>query len=156
MPPEGVVAAAAMTRSAVFSQTWIATGGSMVRVLDVERLLRSLLPELDRRVAAARLPWTGTLRFVSEIGAATLRIGPDRVEILTVGDDQIDPQAVPDSTPDSTLELPQTALARLALGAIPPTAVLSGLDSPLSHDIRGTLEALFPHRHPHLALVDRY
>lgn len=147
MPPEGAVAAAAMTRSAVFTQAWIATGGSMVRVLDVERLLRALQPELTRRATAARLPWTGMLRLVTEVGAATLLVGPDRIELLAA-DDQSDPDAI--------VDLPQAALARLALGSLPPAAVLAAVVPPSSDDLRRTLETLFPHRNPHLALADRF
>jgi hypothetical protein len=54
------------------------------------------------------------------------------------------------------VRLPQTALARLALGTFPPGDVLDGLDSPPGPQERDFLAALFPARYPHMYWPDRY
>lgn len=143
--PEGLVAAAAQSQTSVASQKMIATGGSMVRVLDVARLLHALKPELDRRVAAARLPWTGTLEIVTDIGSAALTITHDAVHV-----------AEGSEPTTATLNLPQTALARLALGVLDPAELLTALDDPPVGDVATALTTLFPRRNPHLSLLDRY
>lgn len=145
LPPDGLVAAAAQSRTSVASQKTIATGGSMVRVLDVARLLHSLKPELDRRVVSSQVPWTGTLQIVTDIGSAVLVITDDAVG---VGEGSEPARA--------TLKLPQTALARLALGVLDPAALLAGLDDPPVDDVATTITMLFPRRNPHLSLIDRY
>lgn len=54
------------------------------------------------------------------------------------------------------LTLPQTTLARLALGVLDPTAVLAALDDPPVGEVVAVIATLFPRRHPHLSLIDRY
>lgn len=147
MPPEGHVASAAMTRSATFKQTYIATGGSMVRVLDVARLCRALLPEFRERIKAARLVWTGNLQIVTEIGSAILAIESDDIHVL---------DEAPTSSQTHVIQIAQPALARLAMGAIPPYDVLGRLDDPPSATIQELVATLFPQRHPHMSLIDRY
>src|SRR5438128_905137 len=54
------------------------------------------------------------------------------------------------------VRLPQTTLARLALGAYAPADPLARLERPPAGQTRALLEALFPLRHPHLSLPDRF
>ena len=49
-----------------------------------------------------------------------------------------------------TVELPQTALARLCLGGFDPTDVLARLPTPPDPEVEGVLRVLFPRRMPHL------
>ena len=46
--------------------------------------------------------------------------------------------------------------ARLALGAFPPGELLARLETPPDERACQLLEALFPLRHPHMHLPDRF
>lgn len=155
LPPEGHVAAAAMRQDARFIQEFTACGASMARTLDVARLLDQLRPELQARLEQCRLPFTGSLRFETEIGAATLSATP---EGLVVASSSGGANASPDTPPTSErrVTLPQADLARLALGAFPPEDLLARLKSPPDAATAELLAALFPRRHPHMYLPDRY
>jgi hypothetical protein len=164
-PPEGLVAAAAMRQDAAIDLRFSACGSSMARVLNVERLLRALAPELAARAQAARLPIAGTLRIeaVDEettpveappfAGGATLEIGPDGVTVAPRP-----PSVTGHRAPgaDFTLRLPQAELARLALGVFPPGDVLARLPSPPDAVTAELVGFLFPRRHPHMWIPDRF
>jgi hypothetical protein len=146
LPPEGPVAAAAMRQRARFTQAYQACGGSMARVLSVERLLTALLPELTARARAARWEATAALRLETDLGGATLRLTPEGV---TLGETEDAP----------VLRLPQWALAQLALGAYPPSDIMARLEpaSGAEDALTGrVVETLFPLRRPHMHLPDRY
>jgi hypothetical protein len=147
-PPEGALAASAMRQYARFQQNYSACGSSMARVLDVTRLLHSLAPELYARLQTNRSGFVGAIVFETDMGASTLRIASDGV---TVEDGASD-------TTGETLRvvLPQTELARLALGAFPPDDLLSRLLQPPSQTAIALLTMLFPLRFPHMHLPDRY
>ena len=147
MPPEGIVASSAMTRTATFKQSFIATGGSMVRVLNVERLFRALEPEFRARIAASRVDWTGTLQFMTEIGGAAIAIDGTNVEVRPI---------VSEVHNVHTLRLPQSALARFAMGSLNPDTILARHNVPSSATMNTLIETLFPRRHSHMFLVDRY
>src|SRR5207247_673476 len=103
-------------------------GSSMARVLNVGRLLEALQPELARRLRAAGSSFAGALRIQTEIGAAALTITPDGVTV-----DDTDPSRASDPTtrgPQLDLPLPQSELARLALGVFPPGDLLARLERP--------------------------
>jgi hypothetical protein len=137
-PPEGSVAAAAALGDARLLRSSARSGGSMARVLNVERLLVALAPELRRRLGQAAPPaggWPDSIRFATEVGEGTLHLGgtgsPRRVD------------------------LPGTTLARMALGAYDPADLL--VRAGVADDgVRRVLVALFPRRHPHLYPPDRY
>ncbi|HEV2125233.1 MAG TPA: hypothetical protein VGW38_20980, partial [Chloroflexota bacterium] len=135
-PPEGPVAAAAAFQDSRFVLKTSRSGDSMARVLDIDRLLSALKPELIRRLEASRTSFRGSIEFVTDMGEATLA--------LTEGDDTL------------TVHLPQTALARLALGAYDPADLLNRFDTPPDERTRALLQVLFPQRHPHMSLPDRY
>ncbi|MCW3097208.1 MAG: hypothetical protein JWL77_2826 [Chthonomonadaceae bacterium] len=147
-PPEGALAASAMRQYARIQQNYSACGNSMARVLDVTRLLRALAPELQARLQAAHSPFVGPLVFKTDMGDATLHIVPGAV---TVEDGA-------SNTTGETLRavLPQTELARLALGAFPPDDILSRLPQPPPQTAIALLTMLFPLRFPHMYLPDRY
>lgn len=151
-PPEGAIAAAAMRQDCVAESRFSACGSSMVRVLDVERLLRALAPELSARARAARLPVAGMLRIESDLGAAALEVGPDGVELVR-RDEPTNDQRV---DVEFALHLPQTELARLALGAFPPEDLLARLPAPPDSATAELIGVLFPLRHPHMWIPDRY
>lgn len=146
LPPEGPIAAAAMRLPSRFISLCEACGGSMARVLNVERLLTALLPEFTARVRAAGWDAADALRLETDLGAATLCLTPGGVELAA-------------SEEARALRLPQTALAQLALGAFPPATILDRLASDsgaADGATRRLVELLFPHRHQHMHLPDRY
>jgi GNAT superfamily N-acetyltransferase len=153
LPPEGPVAAAAMRQSARSVHRYVPCGSSMARVLDVGRLLQVLQPELALRLEAAGSRFTGTLRLETEIGAAALTITPDGVTVAPT-DLSRDDRGGPGERLE--LYLPQAELARLALGVFPPGDILARLEQPPDEETRRLVEILFPLRHPHMYLPDRF
>jgi predicted acetyltransferase len=146
-PPEGPLAAAAMRQDARFVQSYDACGGSMARVVSVPRLLEQLRPELAARVKAERSKFAGTLEIRTDIGTAALRIGPRSVRVT---------HAAAGNGPRLAVALPQSDLARLALGAFQPEDVLARLPEQPSAAAAELIQLLFPTRHPHMHLPDRY
>lgn len=144
-PPEGTLASAAMRQYARFQHNYSACGNSMARVLDPTRLLRALLPELQARLHATHTAFTGSLLFETDLGDTALHITPDTITVKA--------GAVAESL---RVSLPQTDLARLALGAFPPEDVLARLPHPPSEEAADLLQKLFPQRYPHMRLPDRY
>jgi hypothetical protein len=148
LPPAGALASAAMLRGATFRQAYSACGGSMARVLDTARLLRSLQPELTRRWLAAGAPLAGSLALHSETGSATLHYGPRGVSVERGA-----------AGAARACVVPQAILARLALGAMDPEFLLSRTDAPSlprEGQVPRVLTLLFPPRFPHMHLPDRY
>lgn len=146
-PPEGALPAAAMRQYARFMQNYSACGNSMARVLDVTRLLRTLAPELTARLQAASPSFVGTLLIETDMGDAALKITPD---VVTVENGAIA------SADALRFTLLQQELARLALGAFPPGDLLARLPQPPSEEVEMLLGNMFPVRHPHMHLPDRY
>ncbi len=144
-PPEGPISSAAMRQDARLLGNFSACGGSMARVLNVGRLLESLRPELAARLRSARSDLSGSLLLRTEIGDATLIFGPDGVSVADTA-----------SGAEFTASLPQSELARLALGAFPPDDILSRLPEPPADDVAKLLQTLFPLRYSHMHLPDRY
>ncbi|MBW3622029.1 MAG: GNAT family N-acetyltransferase [Armatimonadetes bacterium] len=149
LPPEGPIADAARHHHAGFMQNYSLAADSMARVLNVERLLSSLVPELEARYAAAKADFTGALRFRTDIGEATLNVTPERIAVA-------DSAAPLPALNVTTVHMPQTTLARLALGAFPPDDLLARLNPAPEERTRRILATLFPHRHPHMFIPDRY
>jgi hypothetical protein len=149
LAPEGPVAAAARQQNASLVQLFHRCGSSMVRVLQVRRLLRALTPELNIRLRSVPFTFSGALHLKTDLEDVTLRIAPDGVRL----EDTLSPAH--DETV-LTAFLPQTALARLALGASPPDDLLARLDNPPEPDAQRLLEILFPQRCPHMYLPDRF
>lgn len=165
LPPEGPVAAAAMRQSATFVRRFVRCGSSMARVLHVGRLLRALQPELARRLQAAGSHYLGTLHFQTEIGGACLTIRPEGISVAESPEPAGSQPACTESeaaaaapSPAERIEvrLPQADLARLALGVFPPDDSLARLENPPGEEARQLLGLLFPLRHPHMYLPDRF
>jgi hypothetical protein len=150
-PPEGPMAAAAMHTTAVFQQHYYVDSHFMARILNVGRLLRQLAPELVVRLGEVGMSFQGTLRLETDIGGATLHISPEGIQV----DDTTD-VTQPHRAQVSTVHLPQTVLARLVFGAFAPGDLLSRLEQPPHGETRDLLEAMFPPRHPHINLPDRF
>ncbi len=146
VPPDSVLAHAARYTDCRVVQMYSANGGSMVRLLDTWRLLKSLEPELSRlaRMAGSNMP-TRRLTIRTECGQACLHVSPNGVEVA------------PDTeSPQATVVIPQGTLARLALGFAPAGDLCARLPEPPTDDLIALLEALFPLRYQHMYLPDRY
>lgn len=150
VPPDSMVALGARYRNARQVQLYSANGGSMVRTLNVQRLLQSLLPELNRQVSQARQPVPPfCLTFRTELGEGTLCLnakGGTLAENCSPGS----------QTNCFTVELSQAVLARLALGFAPAEDLCARLPSPLPEQVVSLLSLLFPARYQHAYLPDRY
>lgn len=146
-PPEGPLYAAVMRQYAHCLQKYSACGNSMASVLDVTRLLHALAPELQARLQTANSHFVGSLVFQTDIGNAILQIRPDTVTVVSETDGAADALRI---------TLPQTELARLALGAFPPDDLLARLPDLPSAKTANLLTTLFPLRLPHMHLPDRY
>jgi GNAT superfamily N-acetyltransferase len=154
IPPEGPVAAAARYRTATFQQTYSADSESMVRTLHPGRLLQALAPELERRLRAALPTFQGTLLLETELGSVALHVAPGRLDVA-------DGQGVLGSRArapgqERAVHVPQMDLARLALGAFGAADLLARLERPPAGAAHTLIEALFPPRHPHVSIPDRF
>ena len=94
----------------------------MARTLDPRRLLAALLPELSARLRAAGMGFDGVVRFVTDEGAAAVRLGPAEPTLIETVE--------PSDGESLEIALPQTALARLVLGGYPPQDVLARIEAP--------------------------
>jgi len=153
VPPDSLIAHAARYTDARLVQLYSANGGSMVRVLSVERLLHALQPELSRqlRLSAQKVaPCRLTLR--TELGEGTLLIDEEGVRSGRVEAYMTSGQG----SRSYILSLPQGVLARLALGFAPADDLCARLPKPLSEEVVSLLKLLFPVRYQHAYLPDRY
>ncbi|MDW8105682.1 MAG: GNAT family N-acetyltransferase [Armatimonadota bacterium] len=149
VPPDSTVALAARYLDARHVQLYSANGGSMVRTLNVERLLRALLPELNRQVREARQavsPCCLTLR--TELGEGTLCLDENGVTLAE--------HCSCTEEERFSIDLPQGTLARLALGFAPAQDLCARLAVPLPEGVVFLLSLLFPPRYQHAYLPDRY
>jgi predicted N-acetyltransferase YhbS len=145
VPPEGPVASAAAYEGAEISSVYTRGGDFMARVLDVDRLLRQLLPELTARILATRSHFRGQLKIRTEDGNVSLFISPDGVSA--------DGRSAGNHL---TVELPQAMLARLCLGGFDTADVLARLPQRPDPEAALLLRALFPRRFPHIYPMDRF
>jgi GNAT superfamily N-acetyltransferase len=145
IPPEGPVASAAAYQGGEMRAVYTRGGDFMCRMLDADRLLQQLLPELTLRVQATRQPFQRLLTFATDEGEATIVISPDGVEVAGGRNDDA-----------PVVALPQSALARLCLGGFDPEDVLMRLPRPPDTALRPLLCLLFPRRRPHIYPMDRF
>jgi hypothetical protein len=156
LPPGGHVARAAMLQDATFEQRFQVAGGSMARVLDTQRLLAALAPELTARARAAGLREGTMLVCETEEGQAAVQLSGTGVSVVPA------PAPEPAHRPGSAAagvvaaRLTQSCLARLALGAFAPEELLDRLEWSLDERARDVIVALFPQRRPHMYWPDRY
>lgn len=144
-PHNGLVASAARHRYSRFSAEYSPNADFMACTLDVPGLLNALEPELSERARSASIGAEESLGFRTDEGEATLAVTSEGV-------------AVKDSAkmPDLVVELPQSTLARLCLGAYPPEDVLARLENTPNERTRKLVEILFPKRSPLIYPTDRF
>jgi hypothetical protein len=145
IPPQGPIAAAATYEGGSIRSVYTRGGDFMGRVLDLDRFIDQMLPEFSARIAAARLSFRGWLTFETELGRASLFIGPDEAsrEGGANGDNLM-------------VALPQATLARLCLGGFDSQDVIARLPNPIEPRAVPLLLTLFPRRHPHIYPMDRF
>lgn len=152
VPPDSLVAVAARYTDARHVQLYSANGGSMVRVLSVERLLRALEPEWSRQIRqCGQKVMACQITFRTELGDGTLLIDEDGVRSVHFSAHQ---QA--ETRHSYIVRLPQGTLARLALGFAPAEDLCARLPEPLPEEAVSLLKLLFPVRFQHAYLPDRY
>jgi hypothetical protein len=123
-------------------------GDSMARVMDVGRLLTALAPELTARVAAARWDRDVTLAVRTDLGTGYLSVRRGACSYHATRPGGAGEQIV--------FDVPQPALARLVFGAAEPQEIVERLDHPPVGLAAELVEVLFPRRHQHMYLPDRY
>lgn len=147
--PDGAVAAAAQLQDAwSISYAW-QSAGPLVRLLDTERLIAAVLPELQHRWRGAGVDIDGILHIRTELGTVSLRLSPAGVVVQQSG------LVGQRSGSPFVVDLPHQVVARLALGGFRPDDLLGRLATPPSETEQRCLEALFPARQPYLHLPDR-
>lgn len=145
IPPEGPLAWAAAYQGGRLLGAYTRGGDFMGRVVNVESLMRQMLPEFTERVRATGLRFHGQLKFVTEEGEASLYISPDGVRI------ERDPGGK-----RMIAEMPQAVIARLCLGGFDTGDILSRLPTMPDAESVALLNVLFPRRAPHIYPVDRF
>jgi GNAT superfamily N-acetyltransferase len=155
VPPDSVVAHAARYTDARLVQHYSANGGSMVRVLNVERLLQSLEPEWNRLIRlAGRRVAPCRIAFRTEIGEGALLVDDEGVH--PAQEQAEDRPMGEEKVPSYTVQLSQGMLARLALGFTPAEDLCARLSEPLPEAVVSLFQTLFPVREQHAYLPDRY
>lgn len=159
VPPDSMVGRAARYIDCRVVQMYTASGGSMVRVLSVERLLRALEPELSRQVRqCAQKVFPCQITFRTDLGEGTLIVTDDGVRSVQFGArGQLELHTTGDRIDAAyTVDLTQGTLARLALGFAPADDLCARLSDPPAKEVVSLLKLLFPVRYQHAYLPDRY
>jgi hypothetical protein len=145
IPPEGMLAWAAAYQGGQLFSAYTRGGDFMGRVVNVESLLRQMLPEFIERVRNTGVRFYGQLKIVTEEGGASMYISPDGAWIdWDSGGKRL------------TAEMPQAVLARLCLGGFDTGDILSRLPTKPTAETAALLNVLFPRRAPHIYPVDRF
>jgi predicted N-acetyltransferase YhbS len=122
------------------AQVCVGSGGGagMIRVLDLPGLLRTIQPELQRRVARSEfVARKSEVRIESPVGRATLRVDHGRVDLV-------------DGGLTNAVTLPFHALGPLVAG-YQPIGELLGLSGVFLYgsETQRLLDVLFPEGYPH-------
>ncbi|MCS6829338.1 MAG: GNAT family N-acetyltransferase [Armatimonadota bacterium] len=150
VPPDSLIAVAARYIDARHVQLYSANGGSMVRVLNVERLLRALEPELGQQIRqSGQKVAPCRLTFRTELGEGMLVIDREGARVVQAEDRTT-------SSKVYLVHLSQGTLARLALGFAPAEDLCARLGEPLPEEVVALFKILFPVRYQHAYLPDRY
>jgi hypothetical protein len=121
---------------------YLQDGGWMVQIVNLMSLLEKLAPELERRLAGARLAgWRGELLVVGDEQQATLAIDGGRVRVIA-----------PRESPHVLRAGP--ALAQLVVGADAPDELTATAPIELAGDAGLLLPALFPAQNPQMSNDD--
>ncbi len=135
IPPTGNVAAAGMLLGARFTIQYHRCEEIMIRCLDPYRLLTQMEPELEYRWLYCKdQPDKFNLGIFTDEGNVTVSLGRDGVHIFEEVHDEL----------DGKVFMAQHELARLSLGAYPPSVILSRLDPKPKGKIAEVLEKIFP------------
>jgi len=134
-PPTGNVAAAGMLLGARFTIQYHRCQEIMIRCLDPYRLLTQMEPELEYRWLHCKDQLDKfSLGIFTDEGNVTVFLDRDGAHIFEGIHDEL----------DGRVFMAQHELARLSLGAYPPSAILSRLDRKLEDKTAEVLERIFP------------
>lgn len=146
LPQIGPLADAALLQDATLLTNCFRDGSFMAQVLDLSRFLSAMVPEFERRLRQMSPKFVGDICF---------RTREDAVVLFVNAGSHIHVGRSKQAQEEVRITLPQTILARLALGGFPPEDLLSRLATPLSDQSYALCCCLFPRRRPHIFAVDR-
>ncbi len=131
-------------RGVKLTMDYQASGGAMVRIMNLASTLESMRGEFQRRLADSPLAdWSGTLDLHATDDRATLRIAKGTVQVA------------PASRSRHALRA-RDALGRLIIGSGDPEEILRTDDVRCSGDGRTLARVLFPNQHPMLSMLDHF
>lgn len=143
LPASGPVASAAMHAGGTCNATFCSDGDLMAIVLETNRLMTAMRPELDQR-AQVLDEAPVALHLVCDSGNCSLSVSRGRVTILR------------EPPPESLrITMDHATLVRLVWGAYDPGDLLSRALPSLDARARELLRVLFPQGRPHIYLADR-
>lgn len=116
--------------------TYPCCSGGMARVVDQSALFAQLEPLLGARLQSALPGWEGTLSVATELGSERLRFGHGARQVA--------------------VEMPQGALAQLALGFRSAAEAATEGDTHIGEGALPVLGALFPAGYPYIDWSDRF
>jgi hypothetical protein len=119
-------------------------GGGMMRILNLESVIRKVKPEFKRRIDAARPGQSGSLTIQTDIGAVTFDI--DRGELELAFGQQA----------SSVLSLSQDKLVQMLVGYRCARDVLNDPTVQIAGDVLPWLGALFPMGHAYVWRADHF
>lgn len=146
LPHIGPIAEAALLQDASLLTNCFRDSNFMAQILDLGRFLSAMVPEFVIRLREMSPKFVGNLCFRTQEDAIVLSVDADGHIHLSTSEQ---------SDADVAVTLPQTTLARLALGGFSPEDLLSRRATPLSDRAYALCCGLFPRRRPHIFAVDR-
>ena len=141
---EGPVAAALMRKDSTFTQMYSACANCMVRVSNMPKLFEQMLPEWRRLARQGAVDVDTVISFTTEAGTMSLNVDMGGVSISE------------QHNTGCSVELSVADMGQLVLGALPVDDILARLPKPPSAAAAAVCNILFPRRHQHMFLADRY
>ena len=116
----------------------------MIRAVSLQRFVRRLLPELEHRLKESPLSdWCGDLLVDDSQEAVTLRIKPEKIELL------------PGARSENSISGGE-AIVQLLFGTDHPEETIDLNDIRLRGQAKFLVPVLFPNEYPALSFWDRF
>jgi len=127
-----------------FKSDYRSSGGPMIRAVSLQRFVRRLLPELEHRLKESPLSdWCGDLLVDDSQEAVTLRIKPEKIELL------------PGARSENSISGGE-AIVQLLFGTDHPEETIDLNDIRLRGQAKFLVPVLFPNEYPALSFWDRF